>query len=214
MLTKAAFLAILDDTNSKIGVTAHVAVFEETNGNQSLIIKQTGAPNAFLSTHKTETKAREVFTKYNAWLNEWFTQQALGVVVEPPAPKAAPVDSKPRELQSAECGRWVFRIYEEPSAVAPLKMVFKLVREDLQGNHITTIYHASLKDAQDDLCEAVHTEQEWQRYNKPNAPTVWIIFDYRTDRIMSVCRTREEAKKVAAESALTDFYIDEHEIIA
>lgn len=72
MKTKAQFFAILNDTNNKIGVTAHIAVF----GGNELIIRQTGAPNSYLSAHRATTTLNAAFTKYNTWLNEWFVIQA------------------------------------------------------------------------------------------------------------------------------------------
>lgn len=76
MITKSAFFALLNDANNKIGVTAHIAAVENANGTQSLIIRQNGAPNAGLSNHKAHTTTIAAFTKYNAWLNEWFELQA------------------------------------------------------------------------------------------------------------------------------------------
>jgi len=84
MLTKTAFFALLNDTNNRIGVTAHIAMFEEANGNLSVILKQTGNNNGGirrvgLSTHKAATTFNAAFAKYNAWLNEWFVAQAEAV---------------------------------------------------------------------------------------------------------------------------------------
>lgn len=79
MMTKTAFFALLNDKENKIGVTAHVAVYKDGNGNTSLIISQTGAPNAWLSNHKSDATLQAAFTKYNAWLNEWFTAQAEAI---------------------------------------------------------------------------------------------------------------------------------------
>lgn len=72
MLTKAAFFALLNDANNKIGVTAHIAEFAEGD----LIIRQNGAPNCALSTHRTHKTTVAAFNKYNAWLNQWFELQA------------------------------------------------------------------------------------------------------------------------------------------
>lgn len=74
MLTKAQFFALLNDADNEIGATAHIAVFEMPEyrgGMQSLIIKQNGAPNAWLSNHKAATTTNAAFTKYHTWLNEW-----------------------------------------------------------------------------------------------------------------------------------------------
>lgn len=70
-MKKSEFFAILNNENNKIGVTAHIAVF----GDNELIIRQTGAPNSFLSSHRATTTLTAAFTKYNTWLNEWFTIQ-------------------------------------------------------------------------------------------------------------------------------------------
>lgn len=79
MMTKTAFFALLNDKENRIGVTAHVAVYNDANGNTCLIISQNGAPNAWLSNHKSDTALQSAFTKYNTWLNEWFTAQANAV---------------------------------------------------------------------------------------------------------------------------------------
>lgn len=76
MITKAAFFALLNDPANKVGVTAHSAVIGNINSGSSLIIKQNGAPNTALSEHKYSTTAQAAFTKYDAWLDEWFTAQA------------------------------------------------------------------------------------------------------------------------------------------
>lgn len=76
MITKSQLFAMLNDKENRIGVTAHVAVYNDANGNTSLIIRQNGAPNAWLSNHKSDTALQSAFTKYNTWLNEWFTAQA------------------------------------------------------------------------------------------------------------------------------------------
>lgn len=75
MMTKTAFFALLNDKESRINPTAHIAVIEESNGNSSVIIRQHSAPNAFLSSHKATTTTVAAFTKYNAWLNEWLVAQ-------------------------------------------------------------------------------------------------------------------------------------------
>lgn len=75
MITKTEFFAMLNDANNQIGVTAHIAAIELANGHQELIIRQNGAPNTFLSKHKAHSTTIAAFTKYNAWLNEWFTAQ-------------------------------------------------------------------------------------------------------------------------------------------
>lgn len=71
-MKKSEFFAILNNENNKIGVTAHIAVF----GGNELIIRQTGAPNSYLSAHRATTTLNAAFTKYNSWLNEWFVIQA------------------------------------------------------------------------------------------------------------------------------------------
>lgn len=76
MITKSQFFAMLNDKENRVGVTAHIATFEEANGSISLIVKQNGAPNFGLSTHRATTTTAAAFTKYNTWLNEWFTAQA------------------------------------------------------------------------------------------------------------------------------------------
>lgn len=82
MITKTEFFALLNDANNRIGVTAHIAAIELANGHQELIIKQNGAPNAFLSKHKAHSTTVAAFTKYNAWLNEWFSAQAEALVMD------------------------------------------------------------------------------------------------------------------------------------
>jgi len=69
-MNKSQFFAILIDANNKIGVTAHIKAIDNT-----LIICQNGAPNTYLSSHRSETTMITTFTKYNKWLNEWFSIQ-------------------------------------------------------------------------------------------------------------------------------------------
>lgn len=96
MITKTAFFALLNDKESRINSTAHVAVFEEGNGKTSLIIRQHSAPNAFLSTHKASTTTNAAFAKYNAWLNEWFVARAEEVqaTIEADRKAGRPVDEE------------------------------------------------------------------------------------------------------------------------
>lgn len=76
MITKAAFFAMLNDKENRVGVTAHIATFEEANGFVSVIVKQQSAPNFGLSMHRLDAAAQAAFTKYNTWLNEWLAAQA------------------------------------------------------------------------------------------------------------------------------------------
>lgn len=71
MMTKTAFFALLKDKENRLNPTAHIAFFEEANGNKSVIVRQQSAPNFGLSMHRSDATAQAAFTKYNAWLNEW-----------------------------------------------------------------------------------------------------------------------------------------------
>lgn len=94
MMTKTAFFALLNDKESRINPTAHIAVIEENNGNSSVIIRQHSAPNAFLSSHKATTTTVAAFTKYNAWLNEWLVAKtAAANAIEADHAEAIEMDS-------------------------------------------------------------------------------------------------------------------------
>lgn len=75
MITKKEFFAILNDENNKIGVTAHMAVYE-SRLIPALIIRQNGAPNVCLSSHRSSKVLHATFAKYNTWLNEWLAERA------------------------------------------------------------------------------------------------------------------------------------------
>ncbi|AZS06380.1 hypothetical protein AAS23_gp67 [Pantoea phage vB_PagS_AAS23] len=72
MITKTEFFAMMNDENNQMGATARVASYDEGKGKTTLIIRQDGAPNEELSTHRSAAKANEAFSKYSEWLEEWF----------------------------------------------------------------------------------------------------------------------------------------------
>lgn len=76
MITKNEFFAMMNDEENQIGATARVALYDEGKGKTTLIIRQDGAPNAELSTHRSAAKVNEAFSKYSEWLNEWFLVRA------------------------------------------------------------------------------------------------------------------------------------------
>lgn len=71
MMNKAEFLSELKNEENRIGATARIAKYEEGKGKFSVIVKQDGAPNLWLSSHKSTAAFDASAEKYSAWLNEW-----------------------------------------------------------------------------------------------------------------------------------------------
>lgn len=70
MLTKNEFFQTLRDIRANI--TTRICIRVENKTFTGLVAEQTSAPNAFLSRHKDDAALAKAFTKYDAWLNEWF----------------------------------------------------------------------------------------------------------------------------------------------
>lgn len=100
MITKAAFFAILNNPANKIGVTAHIFVSGREGGKTALVINQFEAPNTFISMHRdTANTIQAAFTKYNAWLNEWFQIQIAKMEVEAAHAEALELNESFNEFQ-------------------------------------------------------------------------------------------------------------------
>lgn len=76
MTTKTELFAELNDKENRVNATAHIAVYKDGNGNTSVIVRQHGAPNIWLSNHKSDTTTAAAVAKYTTWLNEWVAAQA------------------------------------------------------------------------------------------------------------------------------------------
>ncbi len=77
-MTKTNFFAMLytAQANKELNVTAHISVKGMESGFMALVINQFEAPNHFISKHRDNSgMVEKMFTKYNAWLNEWLENQ-------------------------------------------------------------------------------------------------------------------------------------------
>lgn len=70
-MNKAQFFAEMKEC--RVNASAFITIHPSNGGKTALVMKQSGAPNAFLSMHKDGSDAmKKAWDKYEAWLKEFF----------------------------------------------------------------------------------------------------------------------------------------------
>jgi len=70
-MNKAKFFEEMKEC--RVNASAHITISPRSGGKTALVMNQSGAPNAFLSSHKDGSDAmRKAWDKYEAWLKEYF----------------------------------------------------------------------------------------------------------------------------------------------